>query len=169
MGKPKSNSKQTGNKKSKKEADRERLRMQEQQRYQAQRLVIERQLQERQALMEQKAQEQVRARERQKQAEQLVNRLAREWSQRIDAVAEKVKLLRNNNPNNEGINAGKNAEGETEGGNSNPLHFEVPNNDFGVTEADVFRTMHGFDSSDSGVFKFRRADPPRGNILVHCT
>lgn len=172
MGRNKSKKKPTqkksGNKKSQQEADRERRRQQQRQREEAQRRIMEQRLQERQPLMEQKAQEAVRARERQAQRGQLINKLAHEWSQRVDEVVKQVKQLRNANPDNPGINAGNNPEGNTDGGNSNPLHFDVPGNEFGVTESDVFKTMTGFDSSDSGIFKFRRADAPRGNVLVHC-
>jgi len=83
------------------------------------------------------------------------------WNAQIDAVVGQVMALRVANP---GANAGNNWNGTTLGGNTNAIVLTTTGAMHGVTRADILHGMAGFDSSDSGMFKFRRS-----NVLVHCT
>lgn len=89
------------------------------------------------------------------------------WSAQITAVFNQVVALRAHDPN---ANAGHNAVGNTPGGNTNPIHLTLTGATFGVTPADICPGIAGFDTSDSGVFKFRRKSTAGngGDILIHC-
>jgi len=75
-------------------------------------------------------------------------------NRQVRVIVDQVLQMRIDH-NNPGINAGRNNEGDTEGGNENPLAINVPGNPHGITLGDVVRRMNGFDNSDSGLFKFR--------------
>lgn len=83
------------------------------------------------------------------------------WNAQIDAVVAEVMTLRQADPN---ANAGNNTVGNTAGGTGSPLALAMTGPTHGVTRADILSGMAGFDSSDSGMFKFRRQ-----GVLVHCT
>lgn len=100
-------------------------------------------------------------------------RIAALWNAQVTTVVTAVKGLRKLNPGNNGINAGNNANVIVDskgtkgsktipGGTNNPIAFTVPSNSYGITKADIGPKVTGFDSSDSGTFKFRR-----DGILVH--
>ena len=93
-----------------------------------------------------------------------VTRLAGVWNNQVNAVVTQVKNLRNANPGNNGINAGKNGTlGTIPGGTDNPISFALPStNTYKIAKADIFAKMKGFDSSDSGTYKFRV-----DGVLVH--
>lgn len=84
----------------------------------------------------------------------------RAWNILVDAIVSQVVALRLLDPK---ANAGSNAVGDTLGGNENPLTLTTSGAMHGVTKADIIRGMTGLDSSDSGIFKFRRS-----LVLVHC-
>lgn len=82
------------------------------------------------------------------------------WNAQVDAVVTQVLVLRLTDPN---ANAGNNAVGNTLGGNTSPITLVMTGATHGVSKGDITRAMAGFDSSDSGMFKFRRQA-----VLVHC-
>jgi type II secretory pathway pseudopilin PulG len=95
-------------------------------------------------------------------AQQTVMRTHRAaWNTQIDAVVAQVLVLRATDPN---ANAGNNAVGNTAGGTGNPVALNTTGPMAGVTKGDILQTMAGFDSSDSGLYKFRRS-----LVLVHCS
>lgn len=79
----------------------------------------------------------------------------------VTSVVVQVERLRNRDAS---ANAGENDVGNTQGGTKCPVIFVMGNQTYGATPADISPHIAGFDSSDSGVFKYRR-----GTILVHCT
>lgn len=83
------------------------------------------------------------------------------WSALIDGVVAQVQALRVLDPT---ANAGNNAVGNTAGGTGNPVALSTTGPMAGLTKGDILRDMPGFDSSDSGLFKFRRQ-----GVLVHCS
>ena len=84
----------------------------------------------------------------------------RAWNILVDAIVSQVLALRLLDPK---ANAGNNAVGNTMGGTDTPLTLTTGGAMHGVTKADIIRGMDGLDSSDSGIFKFRRS-----LVLVHC-
>ena len=104
--------------------------------------------------------------ERARRAQQAgaIERLKAEWSGQISAVETAVLALRVANP---GANAGNNPGGNTLGGVANPVVLTITGPAFGVEKRDVLYLISGFDSSDSGMYKFRRLDPPNKPILIH--
>lgn len=82
------------------------------------------------------------------------------WNAQVDAVVNQVLVLRLTDP---GANAGNNAVGNTPGGNGNPVSLVMTGATHGVSKGDITQAMAGFDSSDSGLYKFRRQA-----VLVHC-
>jgi len=96
-----------------------------------------------------------------------ITKIAAAWNKEVQAVVLQVKHLRENHPEAQNINAGHNHNiGNTEGGTDSPIAFTLPSDAKGITKADVFSIMAGFDGSDSGICKIRIKDPS-GNILVH--
>lgn len=85
------------------------------------------------------------------------------WNGQIDAIVTQVLALRHQNPGTAGINAGDNAAGNTQGGTDSPVQLTMAGPTHGVRKSDIVNGMSGFDSSDSGFYKFRRQ-----NVLVHC-
>ena len=120
---------------------------------------------------EQKAEEQRRKNEevqkkankqeeiRKKQGE-AIDRHRTEWNSQINRVVTEVLRLREKDQK---ANAGRNGVGNTKGGTSNPVELKLTGETHGITKADVLNKMEGFESSDSGSYKFRRKD-----VLVHC-
>jgi len=83
------------------------------------------------------------------------------WNAQVDAVVNQVLGIRATNPN---ANAGNNpGDNNTAGGTDNPVVLSTSGPMAGVTKGDILKTMVGFDSSDSGSYKFRRS-----LVLVHC-
>lgn len=82
------------------------------------------------------------------------------WSAQVADIVAEVEVLRVNDPN---ANAGQNPGGTTAGGVDNPLTLTFSGPTHGLGKGDVTRGMTGFDSSDKGVFKFRRS-----GVFVHC-
>ena len=83
------------------------------------------------------------------------------WNAQVDNVVNQVLVLRLTDPN---ANAGNNAVvGNTLGGNGNPVSLVMTGATHGVSKGEITNAMAGFDSSDSGLFKFRRQ-----GVLVHC-
>lgn len=83
------------------------------------------------------------------------------WNTQIEAVVSQVLVLRQTDSS---ANAGNNKVGNTLGGTGNPVQLTTSGPMAGLTKGDILKTMPGFDSSDSGLFKFRRQ-----NVLVHCS
>ena len=73
-------------------------------------------------------------------------------------------MLRVANP---GANAGNNPGGKTLGGVANPVVLTITGPAFSVEKRDVLYLISGFDRSGSGMYKFRRVDPPNKPILIH--
>ena len=100
-----------------------------------------------------------------------VSEIAASWRVQIGAAVDQVKALRHQKRTEGwsetrvmGINAGTNSGAPTiPGGTNNPITFTVPPNDLGIGKADVSAAIAQFDSSDSGLFKFRMAD----RIFIH--
>ncbi|MPZ45278.1 MAG: hypothetical protein GEV05_18165 [Betaproteobacteria bacterium] len=92
--------------------------------------------------------------------EDVIRQHRQTWNAQVDAVVSQVMLLRQTDPN---ANAGNNAVGSTAGGTGNPVALVMSSPTHGVSKGDITRGMAGFDSSDSGLFKFRRK-----GVLVHC-
>lgn len=93
-----------------------------------------------------------------------IKQLVKEWSAEVNVVVKQVKALRSKHPERSGINAGTN-DGlpTTLGGVKNPIRFTLPSpNPYKITQGEVVSKMPGFDSSDSGDFKFRI-----DSVLVH--
>lgn len=86
-----------------------------------------------------------------------------EWEREINSIIAEVEKLRVTDPS---ANAGSNKGGTTLGGTNNPLQLSLSGPTHGVTKGEILSSMHGFDSSDSGLFKFRRGSG--GTIFVHC-
>lgn len=96
--------------------------------------------------------------------DEAITRIRADWNRQVNDVVAEVKALRALHPTRSGINAGSNAGLETTaGGTDNPVVLTLPANQYQIQKAEVLTTMHGFDSSDSGLFKFRR-----DGVLVHC-
>lgn len=108
------------------------------------------------------------ARRQRIEAEQaeVIRGLKRDWSAQIQTVVAQVLVLRQSDPT---ANAGNNQVGNTEGGTGNPIKLAMTGPTHNVTPNQVLTSIAGFDSSDSGVFKFRRKDPSNQDILVHAT
>jgi len=92
------------------------------------------------------------------------------WSALINDVVRQVNDLRATVPT---ANAGKNGKNPViPGGLENEIVLTISGTDaaYGVKAGDVCRRIAGFDVSDSGVVKFRRASNAgdRTNILIHC-
>jgi len=152
-----------GTKAQKKEADKARRQQQEQQKYKTQMEARKRQEAERKPKQEAMAEKAEKKRAKEAAKSEKAGEFAIEWSGKIKAIVEAVKALRSQHPERQGINAGNNQNvGTTEGGTDNPVRFTTPSNEYGITKGDIFRRMSGFDSSDSGTFKFRYDD-----IFVH--
>ena len=93
-----------------------------------------------------------------------IDRIRADWNRQINAIVAEVKTIRSAHPTVSGINAGDNgALGSTRGGTDSPVTLTVPANEYHIEKSEVLATMHGFDSSDSGYYKFRR-----DGVLVHC-
>jgi membrane protein involved in colicin uptake len=124
-----------------------------------------------QAKREAAAAEAVKSNERARQKAAKVREIAAIWRADIGVAVDQVKALRRAKRNEGwdedrvmGINAGTNPGAPSiPGGTNNPITFTVPRNEFGITKADVSTSIAGFDSSDSGLFKFRMAD----GIFIH--
>jgi hypothetical protein len=98
-----------------------------------------------------------------------VKELATAWNGQVRAVVTAVQNLRKLHPDAKGINAGSNKDKngkaitpDIPGGTSNPITFVLPSNTLGITKADVYAAMTGFEGSDSGSFKFRVSE-----VFVH--
>lgn len=105
-----------------------------------------------------------RKREKDRLKQEAIVRIRAGWNTEINNVVQQVEKLRADNPGRQGINAGKNnGLKDTEGGTDNPVPLSIPRNDYNIEKSEVLSGMNGLDSSDSGLFKFRRKE-----ILVHC-
>jgi hypothetical protein len=98
-----------------------------------------------------------------------IAQLAIAWNQQVRAVVTQVQNLRKLHPDVKGINAGSNKDKngkaispDIPGGTNNPITFALPSNTLGITKADVYAAMTGFEGSDSGSFKFRVSE-----VFVH--
>lgn len=90
------------------------------------------------------------------------------WEALIDDIEAQVIALRATIP---GANAGQNnGADDIPGGNTNEIRLLISGPSEGVTVGEICRHIAGFDSSDSGCFKFRRATGAGNgsNILIHC-
>lgn len=86
--------------------------------------------------------------------------LVSKFNTQVKNIANQVNKLREEHPENKNINAGNNGSlGTIPGGVNNALTFAIPK---GILPAEVFPKMNGYDSSDSGKFKFRV-----DGVLVH--
>jgi len=92
-----------------------------------------------------------------------IDEIAVTWNAQVRGVVTQVLALRDKYPEKTGINAGNNGDlGTIPGGTNNPIKFVVPSNTYGITSAEVFAKMNGFEGSDSGSFKFRVSE-----VFVH--
>ncbi len=97
-----------------------------------------------------------------------IKELAPLWNAQVKAVVTAVLNLRHAHPTLHGINAGSNKDEHGHdlpvipGGTNNPITFVLPSNTLGLTKADIYHAMSGFEGSDSGSFKFRVSD-----VFVH--
>ena len=108
-----------------------------------------------------------------------IPQVAAAWNTQIKGLVDNVESLRAKNPGKTGINAGKNQNViPTGGGNpttvtiaggtDNPLALTMPSDaaKLGIEKRDVLSTISGFQSSDSGLFKFRRGK--NSDVFIHC-
>jgi membrane protein involved in colicin uptake len=160
-----------GTKAEKEAADKARRKAQQQVREASSGAAMKEKLTAGQAKREAAAAEAAKSSERAKQKAAKVREIAASWRADIGAAVDQVKALRHakrqagwDEDRVMRINAGTNAGAPSiPGGTNNPITFTVPRNDFGITKADVSTSIAGFDSSDSGLFKFRMAD----GIFIH--
>jgi hypothetical protein len=161
-----------GGKKAEREAaDKARRKAQQQVREASAAAAMKQKLDAGQAKREAAAAEAARNAERAKQKAARVREIAVSWRAEIGGAVDQVKALRREKLNEGwgedrvmGINAGSNpGSAPIPGGTKNPITFTVPRNEFGITKADVSTSIPGFDSSDSGLFKFRMAE----GIFIH--
>jgi hypothetical protein len=124
-----------------------------------------------QAKREAAAAEAVKNEEKARKKAAKVREIAASWRADISAAVDQVKALRREKRNagwseedvlriNAGTNPGAPA---IPGGTSNPITFTVPRNEYDIKKADVSTSIAEFDSSDSGLFKFRMP----GGIFIH--
>lgn len=103
-------------------------------------------------------------REKQAQVSQYNNERKISWNASINAIVSDVLRLRDDNPNRNGINAGKNGGLATiDGGSENPLQLNMPQPQGAATKGAIIKNMGGMKDSDSGYFKFDRK-----GVFVHC-
>lgn len=166
------NGKKGGGTKAEREAaDKQRRKQQQQQREASSAAAMNERIEAGRGRREAAAAESVRQAERSRQKAAKVAEIATTWRADINAAVAQVQALRREKRDAgwtedriAGINAGNNpGAAPIPGGTGNPITFTVPRNDFAITKADVSTTIVGFDSSDSGLFKFRMAD----GIFIH--
>lgn len=109
----------------------------------------------------------IRERQARRDAEQaeVIRKHIQTWSAQIQTVFDQVEVLRATDSK---ANAGYNDSGNTEGGNQNPVKLVLSGPTHGVTHAQICSRIQGFESSDSGVFKYRRKTATGSDIFIHC-
>jgi hypothetical protein len=99
---------------------------------------------------------------------EIVNKYKALWAGWIQDSEDRVNALRATKPQ---ANAGENS-GATDipGGLKNEISLRMSGQTHGATIADVCHSIRGYDSSDKGLFKFRRVSAAGNgkNILIHC-
>jgi len=121
---------------------------------------------QRQDEMREMAEKVKRRQDREKEKQKEILKIKTIWNGQINVIVTQVRQLRSQNQGVVGINAGKNQCGDTQGGTDCPLELVVPQNQYGITKADVLQHISGFESSDSGLTKIRRQDGS-GDIFIH--
>ncbi len=138
-------------------------------------------LEDKQDTMKKAADKVVKDRETKVKRDKEIEKVAAQWNLLVTAAVEQVNALKKLNPTLDRINAGENKgvvikkemkDGKSvetkgdkiiPGGTNNAITFKLPSpNPYNITKAEVSNEVNGFDSSDSGKFKFRRA-----GALVH--